>query len=846
MSLLHKKHKDHQHDLRPAISSITHPEHIGQQQASTRVPRRRSSGLKFFASAAVAKPEVSKETHKTWEAEYLKDLRANRPTRPGGSRPLPERGTGAKPEPYARALSAMSFRPSTSIGQADLNLGRSAQERSASALSHRRAQSYMPGNQEKSSKPAVSAVLPRDFSASTMRSQEPSSIPSGTYRESGMRWMEKQEARSLREALEEMDMRSEAKIHAAAQNEASELVLNHRASHTLRDHPDQPYNYKRHIEKGAHARSQSTRWHAEPDSIDHDRVPSQQTTSYDSASNHISKDSMLKHRNTTITFEDPVKSTYEDNTQTGSGHALWDSPEKKAYTNLASLKLSSKASGRRRSSGSRPRNVSGGLFRNPDDKIYEEPQDNQGPPSSSQFGHSKIPAPLTTKTRNVISKISTTNQPFLRSRTSSSEDKQKIHRFEIQRNPPSQSRNPSYLKNEKFATPAHDPKNEESKYHPETARAKDGIEIRSDDIKAATSMRMKDRSPKLPSPAIVSNQPGRPIVSFDRDWAPKDSEKQMTPPNRPSGIPPRMLSKPHLPKSTASAPIVPTINIPSPPSVQISETPAATAPSIPSISFSDDPVPSISIPDDPQASRALPSPLTRPRPSPSSRPTPHHSSTAPTHSSKFHWSPSPRRATAQCAACALPIEGRIVSAASQRFHPHCFTCHHCAEALECVAFYPEPDSARDARLARIEARANGASVPEEEEKPGETVLDDGDASLRFYCHLDFHELFSPRCRSCKTPIETEVILACGASWHAGHFFCAQCGDPFDAKTPFVEKDGYAWCVACHAGRFSGKCKGCKKPVVDGGVMALGGEWHTDCFCCVVILSLNSDDFRDID
>jgi len=55
--------------------------------------------------------------------------------------------------------------------------------------------------------------------------------------------------------------------------------------------------------------------------------------------------------------------------------------------------------------------------------------------------------------------------------------------------------------------------------------------------------------------------------------------------------------------------------------------------------------------------------------------------------------------------------------------------------------------------------------------------DDGwDDAKRFYCHLDYHEKFSPRCKSCKTPIEGEVIVALGAEWHVGHFFCAECGD----------------------------------------------------------------------
>jgi hypothetical protein len=62
-----------------------------------------------------------------------------------------------------------------------------------------------------------------------------------------------------------------------------------------------------------------------------------------------------------------------------------------------------------------------------------------------------------------------------------------------------------------------------------------------------------------------------------------------------------------------------------------------------------------------------------------------------------------------------------------------------------------------------------------------------------------------------------------------------CGfwQPFDSTTPFVEKDGYAWCVGCHTNRYSTKCKKCRKPVTDTVVKALGAEWHAQCFCCMV-------------
>jgi len=839
MSLLHRRHRDHHDDVQSAGQGDATPDQINQNRAggaASKVPRRRSSGLKFFASSVAPKHETSKESHRAWEAGYLKDLRANRPARPGGSRPLPERAATANPEPYARASSAMSFRPSNWRREPESAPG-PAQDRCSSALSHRRAQSYLPDTAEGLGRPMVrqpdARASSRDFSSATIATKAPSIIPSGTYRESGMRWMEKQEARSLREALEDMDVRDEAKVHAAAQDEASELVWRHRNSSLPRRDLFEPYNYKQHLEKGAHARSQSIGWYTGIDtSINHE--PLQKPDFSHSASSSSDKDSPPKQRNTSITFEDPAKSNHEIDSSGEQGHALWDSPQKKAYMGLASPNLSSKISGRRRSSGPRAGKISGGLFRNPDDRIYEEPDDLRKSSTPMPPEQSRIPAPLTSKTRNVISRISTASQPFLHSRITSAEDKQRVHRSEIHRNPPSQSRDPSYKQNHDPVMPLNVSKANGLEVNSEMAHSKDGVEIRSDDIKAATSMRMKDRSPKLPSPTVVSNRPGRPIVSFDQGWKPKHTENKDTSPSaRSSGIPPKQRFKPHPLESTASAPVIPTINVPDPPSIQVDDTALNDSSSIPAISISETPFPSISLPDEPSTSPSLPPRLAKNRPPPASRPLPHHSATTPVHSSKLYWSPSSRRATAQCAACALPIEGRIVSAASQRFHPGCFTCHHCAEALECVAFYPEPDSARNVRLARIEARANGTSFAEEEEKAGETAVDDGDPSLRFYCHLDFHEIFSPRCRSCKTPIESEVVLACGASWHVGHFFCAQCGDPFDAKTPFVEKDGYAWCVGCHAGRFSGKCKGCRKPVVEGGVVALGGEWHADCFCCVV-------------
>lgn len=68
-----------------------------------------------------------------------------------------------------------------------------------------------------------------------------------------------------------------------------------------------------------------------------------------------------------------------------------------------------------------------------------------------------------------------------------------------------------------------------------------------------------------------------------------------------------------------------------------------------------------------------------------------------------------------CASCGKSISGHVLSAMGKKWHPDHFVCKKCGITLEHVAFFEK----------------------------------DGDP----YCHLDFHELFSPKCGYCETPIE---------------------------------------------------------------------------------------------
>ena len=816
---------------------------------------RSTSPLKFFASSATPQAPTTPNSQRAWTASYLTDLRSNRPARPSGSRPIPNRGSTLNTvpvlEPTLRPSSALSLSwPSCSVQQPELTTSVEP-ARHPSIMPYRRELSHLPNAESVDEAGRLLAREPhrgvesRDFSISNSVITSSTIASRGMYVERGQRWMEKQEARSLREALEDMDLRNEARLHAAAQKEASELVWKHRnpdAPYRIRD---KSYNYKKHLEKGSHARSQSLEY-AGLDVLKEPQASSQRSASDGSSSNKSqSTKSQGRCTSSGASKAESIGDQVDDQPGDNASHASWDSPQKKAYINLTFSVPSNTPFGRRKVSGPKSRKPSGSLFSNPDDKIYEEPDDIEQTAKNvlPVTARKEEPLPLKLKTRNSVAKLQSGTYGFSDPKRALEDYHRAPSRTEIQRSPPSQSRNPSYLRNKSTGLSLQSESLASPGSGADSPKSKNGIEIRGDDIRTATSMRMKDRSPKLPSPTVVSDKPGRPIVSFDKYWRPKHSEaKEAELASKPSltcdgprPLPSILQSRPPLLESTTSAPVVPTINIPDPPSIGVSDAPAGciiNEPSTAPTTISAPTVPTISISDDPINSRPLPSAKSNSRPSHFRRPLPQHSSTAPVSSPKSHWSPSSyNRPTAQCAACALPIAGRIVSALSQRFHPQCFTCFHCSELLECVAFYPEPSTSRDARLARIESRTSDPSTPDLID--GHTAMDDGDSSLRFYCHLDFHEMFSPRCRSCKTPIEGEVVVACGGEWHKGHFFCAECGDPFDEKTPFVERNGYAWCVGCHAGRFSGKCKACRKVILEQGIQALGGEWHEACFCCVV-------------
>ncbi|KAI1268819.1 hypothetical protein F5Y18DRAFT_439420 [Xylariaceae sp. FL1019] len=817
-----------------------------------------SKAKEASSSTRKVSPPSSSYMNNDQFAAYLAGLRENRVNRPGGARPQP---------PSTRS------RPETATGRPSIGGDSMHSERSTG---HQPEASDM-DNKPRGSRPSVAGSVTSRYSTSSNpgkdyfpadASQPPKPgdvIPSRTYMERGQRWMEKEEAYSIHQAMNDMDLKDklqkeglegdqakdddddDSRLYNAALNEAAELVWNHEHGVKPREAAT-PYKYKSHLRRNSYA---------------HARTASAGRYGGDIAPTGLARDSQYSGSS----------SGSDRDSLPGSARESLDQPRTRSRPILGSgtSGVSGASGGTRKSSGGRRRssirrNISGEIQKPfSGDQIWEEEPESFAEASARRPQQPDHSQSLKNKPRNPPSKVhfgpdvshnssaippTTTGKP--------------VSRTEIYKNPPSQSRNPKYTTN-----PSDPPRTSQD------LPSKNGIELRSDDIRQATSKRVADRSTKLPTPSAVTDSPGRPIVSFDTNWkapeevatdskpeesrriplgiAKKRQEPQGSQPPLPSLVYPSAVpaSASHTNRPSGRSAPIPSIQLESEdtpenpethPGIPVIAISGDNQPSVPTIvlpggdgddgnTMADIPIPTIVTPDDAPAK-----PSARPLPTPTKTPSHLRNARSGAPPRQGHWSPAPgasRRGTAVCHECSHPIEGRFVAlrGAEERFHPHCFRCYSCGTGLEALEISPEPEHFRGPRLDRIRRRAAGEIL---EETPGQTMAEDGDERLRFFCHLDWHEMFAPRCKHCKTPILGEHVVALGEHWHYGHFFCAECGDPFERGMTHIEKDGYAWCVSCQTKRTerrAPKCRRCRKAVIGQYVMALGAEWHDECFRC---------------
>lgn len=420
-------------------------------------------------------------------ASYLANLRNKPVVRPGGARPLPPSN---RPQVNRNSLSHISFDATTAPSRDSPS--------PAPHVGHQRSQSFTPslvGGSMVSSRLSTISSRSRDYypSRPTPPPLKPDDVvPTASYMERGRRWMEREEASSLRDAMEEMDLREsrkntpdvdpaaedeETRIYNAALNEAAELVWEHQNGVKPRP-PEGAYRYRSHLRKDSYAHARAAALAKGEDSP---------------GANKSNRNSYASFRSSSAT------SSEEDN-----GARLNGSPERKGAQAEESPTSKTKSyggvggrfTGGRRSS--MKRNVSGEVERPfSGDQIWEEPEAQSGDgPTTSTPPNGDSPASLHQKPSNTMGRV-----PYQRNQGETSPTK-RLERIEIHRNPPSRSRTAPYQVNTPVSNAQQLPEGQHL----------NGVEIRSQDIREATSMRLKDRSSKLPEPTAVSDSPGRPIT----------------------------------------------------------------------------------------------------------------------------------------------------------------------------------------------------------------------------------------------------------------------------------------------------------------------------------------------
>lgn len=145
-----------------------------------------------------------------------------------------------------------------------------------------------------------------------------------------------------------------------------------------------------------------------------------------------------------------------------------------------------------------------------------------------------------------------------------------------------------------------------------------------------------------------------------------------------------------------------------------------------------------------------------------------------------------------CAKCKSPILGETMNALGKVWHVDHFICNQCSKPLGAATFY------------EVDGQPN--------------------------CEGCYKLSFCPRCGHCDQPIVDRCISALGKKWHADHFICTACLQPFGNGT-FFERDGKPYCEKDFYGTYAPRCNACGQGITSDCVNALGLQFHPNCFVC---------------
>lgn len=209
----------------------------------------------------------------------------------------------------------------------------------------------------------------------------------------------------------------------------------------------------------------------------------------------------------------------------------------------------------------------------------------------------------------------------------------------------------------------------------------------------------------------------------------------------------------------------------------------------------------------------------------------------------------------QCKTCGDFVEGRVVTALGNSYHPHCFTCNRCKNEIRsgtAVTYNDRQEilcqsctntTLRDRALE--DSRHSDESTPtnEQTERPPTA---DSMVSQREREHgdtldslLDFSKIqdVSPavrarlgKCAGCNESIHScQSLIALDKHWHLFCFNCTKCNKLLTSE--YMNKGEDPYCETCYHNMYGATCDMCQQ-FITGRVLEAGDKhFHPICASC---------------
>ncbi|KAF7282153.1 hypothetical protein GWI33_003119 [Rhynchophorus ferrugineus] len=220
-----------------------------------------------------------------------------------------------------------------------------------------------------------------------------------------------------------------------------------------------------------------------------------------------------------------------------------------------------------------------------------------------------------------------------------------------------------------------------------------------------------------------------------------------------------------------------------------------------------------------------------------------------------------------CERCRAFIVGRVIKAMNVSWHPECFQCKLCRVNLadtrftqnngNAVCYKCNSDLKAGRSLKYICRKCNEVIDDQPLRYDGEVYhpyhfrctlcsieLDANARVLKYrpnmtrndknklYCLRCYDKMRLRICGGCRRPIEERVVVALGKYWHVEHFVCAKCDRPFFGHRHY-EKKGLAYCKYHYFQLFGDVCDTCHQISFDHGIRAMNKFWCINHFKCSI-------------